>query len=157
MADANPGPGDFPTILGPDANFKGELSFDKGMRLMGKFEGKVNTPGRIHVAKEAKMSADVEAGGIVVEGEVHGNLSANDRIELKQSARYEGDLRATKLVVDEGAIFSGHVTVGPDSVKGRPPAERERDIKTGPGGPGGPGGPRPGGPGAQQPQQAGAK
>jgi cytoskeletal protein CcmA (bactofilin family) len=96
------------------------------MRLMGKFEGKVNTPGRIHVAKEAKMAADVEAGGIVVEGEVHGNLSANDRIELKQSARYEGDLRATKLVVDEGAIFSGHVSVGPDSVKGRPP-ERGSD------------------------------
>lgn len=118
MADANPGPGDFPTVLGPDANFKGELSFDKGMRLMGKFEGKVSTPGRIHVAKEAKMSADVEAGGIVVEGEVHGNLSAADRIELKQSARYEGDLRATKLVVDEGAVFSGHVSVGPDAVKG---------------------------------------
>src|SRR5687768_10727297 len=118
MADAgNPGPGEFPTVLGPDANFKGELSFEKGMRLMGKLEGKVNTPGRIHVTKEAKMSADVEAGGIVIEGEVHGNLAASDRIELKNSARYEGDLRASKLVVDEGAVFSGHVTVGPDAVK----------------------------------------
>src|SRR5579872_5065822 len=105
---------EFPTILGPDANFKGELSFEKGMRLMGRFEGKVNTPGRLHIAREAKMSADVEAGAIIVEGEVQGNLSANDRIELKQSARYEGDLRASKLVVDEGAVFSGHVNVGPD-------------------------------------------
>ena len=122
MADGNQGGNqEFPTILGPDANFKGELSFEKGMRLMGKFEGKVNTPGRVHIAKEAKMNADVEAGGIVVEGEVHGNLSANDRIELKNSARYEGDLRASKLVVDEGAVFSGHVTVGPDAVKNRPP------------------------------------
>ncbi len=111
---------EFPTILGPDANFKGELSFEKGMRLMGRFEGKVNTPGRLHVAKEAKMSADVEAGAIVVEGEVQGNLSANDRIELKQSARYEGDLRASKLVVDEGAIFSGHVNVGPDGQQRKP-------------------------------------
>src|SRR3954471_7642299 len=136
MADAgNPGPGEFPTILGPDANFKGELSFEKGMRLMGKFEGKVNTPGRVHVAKEAKMSADVEAGGIVVEGDAHGNLSASDRVELKQSARYEGDLRATKLVVDEGAVFSGHVQVGPEAAKNRGPgqpggnnnANRERD------------------------------
>lgn len=109
---------EYPTVLGPDASFKGELSFEKGMRLMGKLEGKVNTPGRIHVTKEAKMSADVEAGGIVIEGEVHGNLSASDRIELKNSARYEGDLRASKLVVDEGAVFSGHVTVGPDAVKG---------------------------------------
>ena len=119
MAD---GGQEFPTILGPDANFKGELSFEKGMRLMGRFEGKVNTPGRLHVAKEAKMSADVEAGAIVVEGEVQGNLSANDRIELKQSARYEGDLRAAKLVVDEGAVFSGHVNVGPDGQQRKPQA-----------------------------------
>jgi cytoskeletal protein CcmA (bactofilin family) len=161
MADANPGPGgDFPTVLGPDANFKGELSFDKGMRLMGKFEGKVSTPGRIHVAKEAKMSADVEAGGIVVEGEVHGNLSAADRIELKQSARYEGDLRANKLVVDEGAVFSGHVTVGPDSVKGRPPGAgpaRERDRERERPGIAAGGGPKPAGApaGGPQPQPAG--
>lgn len=119
---AESGNQEYPTILGPDANFKGELTFEKGMRLMGRFEGKVNTPGRIHVTKEAKLHADVEAGGITVEGDVHGNLQASDRIELKNTARYEGDLRASKLVVDEGAIFSGHVSVGPESVKqgGRP-------------------------------------
>jgi cytoskeletal protein CcmA (bactofilin family) len=154
MADAgNPGPGEFPTILGPDANFKGELSFEKGMRLMGKFEGKVNTPGRVHVAKEAKMSADVEAGGIVVEGEVHGNLSAADRIELKQSARYEGDLRATKLVVDEGAVFNGHVSVGPDSVKGAGGRPMERGER--PGQAANVGGKPAGAPGGPQPQGAG--
>ena len=130
MADGpNPANQEFPTILGPDATFKGELSFEKGMRLMGRFEGKVNTPGRLHITREAKMAADVEAGGIVVEGEVQGNLSANDRIELKNSARYEGDLRATKLTVDEGAVFSGHVTVGPDAVKGgRPMGERRPGV-----------------------------
>ncbi len=121
MAEA--GNQEFPTILGPDANFKGELSFEKGMRLMGKFEGKVNTAGRLHIAKEARMQADVEAGAIIVEGEVHGNLSAADRIELKQTARYEGDLRASKLVVDEGAVFNGHVTVGPDSIQKRTPPQ----------------------------------
>ena len=126
MADGNPTQvQDFPTVLGPDASFKGELNFEKGMRLMGRFEGKVTTPGRLHIAKEAKMQADVDAGAIVVEGDVQGNLSANDRIELKQSARYEGDLRATKLVVDEGAIFSGHVTVGPEMSKGNRPAPHQ--------------------------------
>src|ERR1043165_1160500 len=108
---------DFPTILGPDATFKGELSFEKGMRLHGKLEGKINTPGRLHVSKEAKMQADVDAGAITVEGDVHGNLSANDRAEPKQPPRYEGDLRSSRLVVDEGAILVGHVTVGPDAVK----------------------------------------
>ena len=120
MADNNPPGGDFPTIIGPDASFKGELSFEKGLRLHGKLEGKINTAGRLHVSKEAKLHADVDAGAIVIEGDVRGNLSANDRIELKQSARYEGDLTASKLVVDEGAVFSGHVSVGPDASKGKP-------------------------------------
>ena len=88
---------------------------------MGKFEGKITSPGRLHVAKEAKLDADVEAGGIVVEGEVKGNLSAGDRIEMKNTARYEGDMTASKLVVDEGATFSGHVQVGPDAVKNKKP------------------------------------
>ena len=145
MADENKsGPGDFPTVIGPDASFKGEMTFEKGLRLMGKMEGKVNTAGRLHVAKEAKMNADVEAGAIVIEGEVRGNLVAVDRIELKQSARYEGDLTASKLVVDEGAIFSGHVSVGPDASKPRPnagnPAVNRPPVNA----------PQPGG----QPQQA---
>ena len=49
------------------------------------------------------MQADVECGGIIVEGDVKGTSRANDRIELKSTARYEGDLRASKLTVDEGA------------------------------------------------------
>lgn len=118
---AETGNQEYPTIIGPDANFKGELSFEKGLRLMGRLEGKINTAGRLHVAKEARMQADVDAGAVIVEGDVKGNLNANDRIELKQTARYEGDLRASKLVVDEGAVFNGHVSVGPEAVKNRPP------------------------------------
>jgi len=132
MADVNNA--EFPTIIGPDASFKGELTFEKGLRLMGKFEGRINSGGRLHVAKEARLQADVESSAIIVEGEVKGNLTANDRIELKQTARLEGDIRATKLTVDEGAVFSGHVTVGPDAVKGRPPAGRPGvSVTMGPG------------------------
>jgi cytoskeletal protein CcmA (bactofilin family) len=115
MAESSPQ--EFPTTIGPDASFKGELTFEKGLRLQGKFEGKITSPGRLHVAREAKMQADVEAGAIIVEGEVRGNLTATDRIELKQSARYEGDLVSSKLVVEEGAVFSGHVNVGPEAAR----------------------------------------
>ena len=139
-AENNPG-GEFPTTIGPDASFKGELTFEKGLRLQGKLEGKINTPGRLHIAKEAKMHADVDAGAIIIEGEVRGNLTAVDRIELKQSARYEGDLTAAKLVVDEGAVFSGHVSVGPDASKPRPASSGSPAINR----------PQPG-PGAQAPK-----
>jgi cytoskeletal protein CcmA (bactofilin family) len=122
MGDVINSGGEFPTVLGPDAVFKGELSFEKGLKLMGRFEGTITTPGKLVVSREAKMSADVDAGAIAVEGEVRGNLTAGERIELKATARYEGDLRTSKLVVEEGAVFTGNVTVGPDAVKkvGRP-------------------------------------
>ncbi|MGH7177204.1 MAG: bactofilin family protein [Tepidisphaeraceae bacterium] len=120
MADGNT---EYLTTLGPDASFKGELTFEKGLRIQGKFEGKINTAGKLLVAKEAKIQADVDAGAIVIEGEIKGNLSASDRVELKNTARYEGDLHANKLVVDEGAVFNGHVSVGPDATKPRPKAD----------------------------------
>jgi cytoskeletal protein CcmA (bactofilin family) len=113
---------DVPTVLGPDSNFKGELTFDRGVRIHGRFEGKITSTGRLHVAKEAKMQAEVDAGTIVVEGELHGQLCASERLELKQSARYEGDLKANRMIVEEGAVFSGHVSVGPDMVKAQPPS-----------------------------------
>lgn len=127
MADNN---AEFPTVIGPDASFKGELTFEKGLRLQGKFEGRINTQGRLHIAKEARMQADVEAGAIVVEGDVRGNLVATDKIELKNTARYEGDIQASKLVVDEGASLIGHVQVGPDAAKrsGPSPVATNRPV-----------------------------
>ncbi len=126
MADSSPQ--EYPTIIGPDASFKGELTFDKGMRIHGRFEGKITTPGRIHVAKEAKLQADLDAGSVLIEGEVHGNLTASERIELKNSAHYEGDLRANKLIVEEGAVFTGHVSVGPEAVKAGAPRSPSRQA-----------------------------
>jgi cytoskeletal protein CcmA (bactofilin family) len=121
-------PQEYTTVLGPDAVFKGELTFEKGMRLHGKLNGTVTTPGRLHVAREAKMEANVEAGAIILEGEVQGNLTAQDRIEMKPTTKYEGDLTTSKLVVEEGAQFRGHVSVGPDAVKGRPQGARPGQV-----------------------------
>ena len=68
------------------------------------------------------MQADVDAGSINVEGTVNGNLHAADRVELRQSARLKGDIRASKLLVAEGASFIGQCNVGPDAAKSTPPA-----------------------------------
>jgi cytoskeletal protein CcmA (bactofilin family) len=113
---------DVPTVLGPDCNIKGEITFDKAMRVHGRFEGKITSAGRVHFAKEARVQAEVEAGSIIVEGQVRGQLTAGERLDLKQSARYEGDVKANRMTVEEGAVFTGHVSVGPDVVKPQPAA-----------------------------------
>jgi len=116
MIDKNTGKEtSFTTIIGPDAVFKGELSFDKGVRVDGRVEGKITTKGSLAISQAGKLQADVNAGGIIVEGEVKGNVTATDLVELRQSARLTGDIKAAKLIVTEGASFTGHCSVGPNA------------------------------------------
>jgi cytoskeletal protein CcmA (bactofilin family) len=110
MATTN---GEYPTILGPDAVFKGELQFEKGVKVLGSFEGSINTKGRLLVAQGARMRANIEAGDVEVEGDIQGNVTTTNKVQLKASAKLQGDLRTARLEVNEGAVFIGQCHVGP--------------------------------------------
>src|SRR5439155_21244584 len=104
MADAiSTKPDDFSTVIGPDAQFKGELTFQGGVRVDGQFEGTIQTPGKVFVSKGGKLKAEVKAGHIALEGQVDGNLNAEDRIELRATAQLRGAVRTNKLLVVEDA------------------------------------------------------
>ena len=97
MADT--GSNEFPTILGADANFKGKLEFEKGVRLLGKFEGEITSGGQLLVDNGAALDGDVKAGSIRIDGNVKGNLDAGAKVQLTESARVEGDVHAARLEV----------------------------------------------------------
>lgn len=116
-------PDEYATVIGADAQFKGELTFQGGVRVDGLFEGSITTPGKILVSREGKLKAEVKAGSIVVEGHIEGNVSVRDRAELRATAQLRGDLKAAKLNVVEGATFIGRCEVGAGvAVEGVPAA-----------------------------------
>ena len=103
---------DFPTTLGADAVFTGKLQFEKGVRLLGRFDGEIISEGRLLIAEGAMLTGDVKAGTIQVEGEVKGNMAAKTKIHLAASAKLEGDVQAAKLEVAEGAVLVGRCVIG---------------------------------------------
>ena len=109
MVDVN---GEFPTVIGTDARFKGEVVFDKGLRIEGAFEGNIKSKGTLHIAEGAKVAADVEAANVKVEGECKGNLLVSEKLHLLATAKMEGDLRTNRLEITDGAMFTGHVVTG---------------------------------------------
>lgn len=113
MPDLN----DHVTIIGPDAVFKGEMSFEGKARILGTFEGKIQAKGEVTIESGSSCRATVEAGTILVDGAVEGDLSAHDKLHLSARASVKGDIRAGTLIVTEGAAFTGHVAVGPDAVR----------------------------------------
>jgi cytoskeletal protein CcmA (bactofilin family) len=106
------------TILGADAIFKGEMTYEGAMRIEGKFEGKLNSKGRLAIGRNADITGEIDVGRVNVEGAFKGNISARERVEVSSSARVLGDLRAPKLVVAEGATLIGNFNISPEAVKG---------------------------------------
>jgi cytoskeletal protein CcmA (bactofilin family) len=103
---------EFATVIGADAQFKGELTFQGGVRIDGLFEGSITTPGKILVSREGRLKAEVKAGSLTVEGQIEGNVVVKDRAELRATCTLKGDLKAAKLNVVEGATFIGRCEVG---------------------------------------------
>ena len=102
--------------------FKGQLDFEKGVRLLGKFDGEINSGGQLVVEDGATLTGDVKAERIRINGQVKGNLSASQKVELTASARMEGDLQTARLEVAEGAVLVGRCMVGVNG-QGRTPGD----------------------------------
>lgn len=104
------------TVIGPDTKIKGEMSFERTARVLGQFEGRVTTAGELQIGGSARCKAALEAGTVIVDGLVEGDILARERVQLNGSAKVIGDIVAEKLIVSEGASFSGHCRVGPEAV-----------------------------------------
>src|SRR5688572_32717972 len=73
---------EYSTIIGADANFKGELTFESAAKFLGKIEGSIASKGKVLVGDGARCKATFKAKEISVEGDIEGNVEAGDRVEL---------------------------------------------------------------------------
>ncbi len=105
------------TTLGTDTHFKGNLNFENALRIDGKLEGEMSSPGFLHIGKDAELHAEIRVGSIMVEGTVHGNIEAGSRVELAATAKVFGDVKASRLIIQDGATFVGRSDVDPEAVK----------------------------------------
>lgn len=105
------------SLLSADASFNGSISFKSFLRIDGRFEGKVNSKGTLFVGKNGVVKADIRVGNIVVEGKIHGNVQAAEKVDLRQSAQLFGDIKANKLIIAEGVSFVGKCDVNPTGEK----------------------------------------
>ncbi|MFG0253099.1 MAG: polymer-forming cytoskeletal protein [Phycisphaerales bacterium JB038] len=103
---------DFGTIIGKDATFKGELSYDGAAQILGKVEGTITAKGKLSVAEGARCQADIKAGEVAVQGLVEGNVEAADRIDLQSSGVLHGDIVAARMSMADGASFVGTCRIG---------------------------------------------
>ena len=89
---------------------KGELTGSEDLVLEGRVEGKILLPDHVlTIGLGAQVSAEVVARVVVLHGSVTGNVTANERVEVKSTGRMNGDLVSPKVQMADGATFSGRL------------------------------------------------
>lgn len=101
------------TTLGEGVTFRGELSFERLLRIDGTFEGELISNGKIIVGPKGKVKANINLKEAIIEGHVEGNIEVAERIELRGEAVVHGDITAKSLSIDEGVSIVGFVRVTP--------------------------------------------
>lgn len=99
------------TILGKGSEFEGKIKVEHTMRVDGKFVGDIVTTDTLIVGKEGSVNGNVKVKNLVVGGRVSGSAEVTEKIVLESKAEFHGDMKTSRLVIDEGAIFDGRCSM----------------------------------------------
>jgi cytoskeletal protein CcmA (bactofilin family) len=104
-------------ILSSDVEIKGSIKFQKELLIDGKVEGEINSDGVLTIGENADIRGEIKTKSITVFGKVQGNITVGERCELKSRCTLQGDLKAARLVIEEGATFIGKSEVTTSGAK----------------------------------------
>jgi cytoskeletal protein CcmA (bactofilin family) len=95
------------SVIDHGCEAEGRLTFVGTLALNGKFRGQLLTADTLFLGQDGEVEADVQVGVAVISGQIKGNITARERIELCRTARIFGNVAAPVLVLEEGAAFDG--------------------------------------------------
>ncbi|OPY05560.1 MAG: Polymer-forming cytoskeletal [Syntrophorhabdus sp. PtaB.Bin184] len=106
MANKKHEAGSLETLIGQDSIIRGEIISKGVVRLDGTLEGSIKADYLI-LGRSGSVKGDMAAREIVVDGTVEGDLQAEELVEINPDGAVEGNIRTAKLIITEGAFFSG--------------------------------------------------
>lgn len=100
------------SIIGPGMKVVGDLNTEGTVRIEGEVQGNVQAGKAVVVGKDGVVGGDIHTQDAVIAGRVIGTLVIDSRLELQPSCSVEGEIRAKRMQLEEGAVVMGTVQVG---------------------------------------------
>ena len=101
--------------LGPRDSLHGRLDIHGDLKIGGNVEGELKASGDIVVEPTATIQASIEGANVNVRGQVNGNVTARKRLTLGGSGKLNGEVKVSRLTVEDGATLNGNVTMTPEN------------------------------------------
>jgi cytoskeletal protein CcmA (bactofilin family) len=118
---------DYSTLINEGTEIEGKLTFTGTVLLNGRLRGEITSNDTLVVGEKGVVNAAIRAGIVEISGEVVGNVSASERIELHPNSRVYGDIEAPVVIIDEGALLEGQCRMTKGRPKDLPAANASRD------------------------------
>ena len=97
------------TVIGTGTRVHGTLQGRNGVRVAGFLEGEIKVEGWVWIDKQGEVQGTVNAPGVIIEGQIKGDIESSEKIEVRASGRVTGNIRCNTLAVAEGGFFHGEI------------------------------------------------
>jgi cytoskeletal protein CcmA (bactofilin family) len=113
--------------IGKSVVIKGELSGNEDLTIEGQVEGTIALKEHaLTIGPNGKIKAQVYAKSLVVLGDVHGNVTSSEKVEIRDGGSVEGDIVSPRVAIAEGAHFRGSIDM---QRKGAQPVTRPQAVR----------------------------
>lgn len=103
--------GDFAGAIGRDMTVEGSIRGATDLEIWGAFEGDLEIDGLVWVRPGGRVTGEIVATDLVVEGELRGTVHATAKIDMRATCRVEADVTAARVAAAEGSHIEGRITV----------------------------------------------
>ena len=104
-------PADLGAYLGPGTKINGKLQFDGQATIDGEVEGEIIAQAHVTVGQQATIKGKISAASILVQGKVMADVQAEKKLEVQPPGSVIGDVTTQSLVIGDGAVLEGHVSM----------------------------------------------
>ncbi len=111
-----------------NVEIKGSLSLSQELLMEGKLEGDVTSTAPLTIGEEAFIKGTINTRSVVVFGHVEGNITVQERCDVKASATVMGNITAATFSIEEGATFCGHSLVRKTPPSSGNPVKPQRAV-----------------------------
>jgi cytoskeletal protein CcmA (bactofilin family) len=116
--------------IGKSVVIKGELSGSEDLTIEGQVDGKIELRQNIlTIGPNGKIKAQVFAKSVVILGEVTGNVTASEKVDIRDNGSVDGDIAAPRVAIAEGAHFRGSIDMQRQGTKSESKAESKAESK----------------------------
>lgn len=97
------------TVIGEGLSIEGDISGDEEVVIQGNLRGKVTTTDAVSVGPASVVQADISGQSVSIAGQVTGDVTAPERVDIQAGGRLVGDVKAARFTIADGASFKGAV------------------------------------------------